>query len=480
MKNLAAAFEGLSEPTKDVIIRESKEELTKALNAIAMDEAKLTPPLPLIFEAFRKCPLETVRVCLIGQDPYPTAGIATGLSFSIPKGAKIPPSLMNIYKCLHAQGMVADPPTHGDLTYWAQQGVLLLNMALTTRVGESNAHTSWHAYTRRVIQTMCEYKNLLSFILLGNDAHELSSLIPAPHRCYKWGHPSPLARANQRECPENFINCDVFKRVNEDLKSAGEQPINWNPDGYLTAHKHAHASPATGIKPEFIAEERKIIAPFVYAPLHEPSPPAPHAWIPGAIVKTRRVEPKDPQPPTGNVLYVFTDGGAYHNGKPDCVASWACFITDGTMMTIASGLVPPRDLGLPYRTSNQRGELSAIMYALEYVTSADTFVYTEILIVSDSKYSIECIESWAPKWIAKSGKPTLHNMDKFAKYKNTDLIFPSLDYVAQLRQQYKVTLRHQAAHGTVVPADPLLRFLFKGNQHVDAMCALLLPGGDAE
>lgn len=474
MKNLAAAFEGLTEPTKDIIIRETREELTNALNAIACDAAAITPPIDKIFEAFRKCPVENTRVCLIGQDPYPS-GIATGLSFSVYRGCKIPPSLMNIYKCLVNTGLVANPPAHGDLTYYTQQGVLLLNMALTTRLGESNAHTTWHVYTRKVIQAICEVVSPIAFILLGADAHELSAIIPAPHRCYKWGHPSPLARANQRDCPENFINCDVFRRVNDDLKISGQTPINWDPDGYLNARAQAHVSThAVGIKPEIPVEETKTIAPFIYAPKVDVAPKV-HAWPVGCIVKTRRVEPKDPQPPTGNVLYIFTDGGAYHNGEPDCIASWAVYITDGTMMTIASGLVPLRDLGQKYKTSNQRGELSAIMYALEYTIHADIFVYTEILLVTDSKYSIDCIESWAPKWIAKSGPPTEHNMDKFAKYKNTDLIFAALDYVAMLRKTHKVTLRHQAAHGTVVPSDPLLRFLFKGNQNVDAMCALLLP-----
>jgi ribonuclease HI len=190
------------------------------------------------------------------------------------------------------------------------------------------------------------------------------------------------------------------------------------------------------------------------------------------------VTPSDPQPTTGNVLYVFTDGGAYHNGYADCVASWACFITDGTTLCIASARVQPCDLGQVYKTSNQRGELSAILHALNYVESADVFVYTHIMVVSDSKYSIDCIESWAPKWRAKAGvvrgQPVVDKA-AFSKYKNTDLIFPALEVTARLRTKYKVEFKHQLAHQTAVPTDPMLCFLHKGNQIVDGACSLLLP-----
>lgn len=485
MEALPQAFEGLTEDTKDIVIRATKAELTRVLNAIACDVKILSPPLPLIFNSFKLTPVENIKVVLIGQDPYIKPGEAMGLSFSVPRGVKIPPSLQNIYKCLCTRGLVAKIPTHGDLTYWAQQGVLLLNMALTTRIGQSGAHPEWAAYTSAVIHGICQRERPISFILLGNDAH--ACIIPKPHIVHKWGHPSPLSRVNQQPCDENFQNCPCFEAVNRDLAFIGEAPICWDPDGFLGAPMQAplavvHADAYAYANASTPVATPKIIAPFIYAPAVPPTTatPAPQRdiWPHGTVTKTRRVTPSDPQPTTGNVLYVFTDGGAYHNGYADCVASWACFITDGTTLCIASARVQPCDLGQVYKTSNQRGELSAILHALNYVESADVFVYTHIMVVSDSKYSIDCIESWAPKWRAKAGvvrgQPVVDKA-AFSKYKNTDLIFPALEVTARLRTKYKVEFKHQLAHQTAVPTDPMLCFLHKGNQIVDGACSLLLP-----
>ena len=478
MERLSEAFDGLTEETKDVFLRACGGELKDALVKIAPDVNTLSPPIQHIFNAVKLCPVENTRVVLIGQDPYPTG--AVGMSFSVKRGDKVPPSLLNIYKCLCARGLMTRMPTHGDLTYWAQQGVLLLNMSLTTRIGESASHPSWHTYTRQCIETLCSVKNQLSFILLGDDAKSIASIITAPHRIHTWGHPSPLSRKNQTQNPLNFINCTCFEETNRDMELLNTPPICWDPDGFLAAKPQPAAQPIPVVAVAYAESPvaKPMIAPFVYVAAQPPPPPVPAqtaTWPTGTVSKTRRVQPNDPIPPTGNVLYVFTDGGATNNGKPNCVASWGCMLTDGCTMTFASALVPLRDLGQKYKTSNQRGELSALLHALQYVEHATEFVYTEILVISDSKYSIDCIESWAPKW--RRGSKTPNDLTAFAKYKNTDLIFPALDATLRIRERVPITFKHQMSHlkNEDVPTDPLGHFIYRGNQIVDAACSLLLP-----
>jgi uracil-DNA glycosylase len=181
------------------------------------------PPGPLIFNAFSKTPFDAVKVVILGQDPYHGPKQAMGLSFSVPKGIAIPPSLQNIFKELH-DDVGASIPDNGDLTPWAEQGVLLLNASLTVRAGEPMSHSKigWHIFTDCVISRISQLKSDVVFLLWGKFAQEKIELIDAKkHHILKAAHPSPLAAHN------GFFGCRHFSKTNNLLMKKGLDPINW-------------------------------------------------------------------------------------------------------------------------------------------------------------------------------------------------------------------------------------------------------------
>ncbi|MBS1732487.1 MAG: uracil-DNA glycosylase, partial [Bacteroidetes bacterium] len=152
------------------------------------------PPGPLIFNAFNQTPFDKVRVVILGQDPYHGPGQAHGLSFSVPAGIKPPPSLVNIFKEIENDLGVKMPMEYGNLTKWAEQGVLLLNAALTVRAGEpfSHARYGWAEFTDAVISKVSEMKEGVVFLLWGKFAQEKQILIDeSKHFVLKAAHPSP-------------------------------------------------------------------------------------------------------------------------------------------------------------------------------------------------------------------------------------------------------------------------------------------------
>lgn len=182
------------------------------------------PAGPFIFNAFNKTPFQHVKVVLIGQDPYHGAGQAMGLSFSVPRGVPPPPSLVNIYKELKQDiGMAI--PSHGDLTHWAEEGVLLLNAALTVRANEPNSHAliGWHEFTNAVIRKISTERNGVVFLLWGKFAQEKQSLIDeTKHSVLKAAHPSPFSAYN------GFFGCKHFSKANNLLMKQGIQPVDWS------------------------------------------------------------------------------------------------------------------------------------------------------------------------------------------------------------------------------------------------------------
>lgn len=180
------------------------------------------PPGSLIFNAFNSTPIDKVRVVILGQDPYHNPGEAMGLCFSVPRGIRIPPSLLNIYKEIH-QSLQLPIPKHGDLSTWSAQGVLLLNAMLTVEAHSPASHKSigWQTFTDAVIQTISEQKQGIIFLLWGNFAKGKKSLIDATrHHILEAPHPSPLA--------QGFIGCKHFVRTNELLSAQGQPPIDWS------------------------------------------------------------------------------------------------------------------------------------------------------------------------------------------------------------------------------------------------------------
>lgn len=181
------------------------------------------PPGPLIFNAFNKVPLPEVKVVVIGQDPYHGPGQAMGLSFSVPKGVRIPASLRNVFKELESDIEGFNIPNHGDLSKWAEQGVLLLNASLTVehRSAGSHAKIGWQRFTDAVIKTISEQREGVVFLLWGNFAKKKAALIDEEkHHILTAVHPSPLAG-------NRFLGNKHFSKTNELLKQQGREPIDW-------------------------------------------------------------------------------------------------------------------------------------------------------------------------------------------------------------------------------------------------------------
>ena len=185
---------------------------------------KVYPKGSDIFNAFQKTPFTDVKVVILGQDPYHGENQAHGLSFSVQKGIGIPPSLRNIYKKLSTDIPGFKIPDHGDLTEWAEQGVLLLNASLTVQAGIAGSHQKkgWEEFTDNVIKTISDKKEDVVFILWGAFAQVKAELIDKKkHHIIVSPHPSPFS------ADRGFFGSKPFSKTNEILKNEGKTPIDW-------------------------------------------------------------------------------------------------------------------------------------------------------------------------------------------------------------------------------------------------------------
>lgn len=176
-----------------------------------------------IFNAFHLTPLSQVKVVIIGQDPYHNEGQAHGLCFSVQKGVEIPPSLVNIYQELESD-LGIKPPSHGCLTSWAEQGVLLLNTVLTVRAHQAASHQGigWEEFTNRAIEILDEQDRPIVFILWGRPAQQKKAMLHNPkHLVLEAPHPSPLSAYR------GFFGSNPFSKTNHFLESHGVAPIDW-------------------------------------------------------------------------------------------------------------------------------------------------------------------------------------------------------------------------------------------------------------
>ncbi len=458
--DIKSIFDGLDEPTKDFAVRPLKEDIGRIIvdiNRYLIDNglttSALCPPPALILNAFRACGgVDQVRVVIIGQDPFIKRGEAHGLSFSVPRDISVPPSLKNIYKALHRSGLIPYIPSHGDLTLWAQQGVLLLNCALTTVVGRSNAHAHiWQQYTDKLIMGLSHRAERMIFILLGGFAQKKASLIDsARHSVLTWGHPSPLNAANHDEAsPSHFIHCSVFTETNKILEAHGSRPIDWSvdPQEYLEGSTRPDTQRPTG--------------PALSRLLEDYAGPV----VDGKLVVQWPAPVRHADTPSSPTLYIFTDGAASANGKAQCRSAWGVYITNKCYSVALAGPVEG-----PH--SNNRGELMAIYHALKYMdddrwTSSGQPAPTDVTLVTDSKYSIDCLEDWLVRW--------LQDQAALAQKKNLDILVPSLRLLTRLRLRTPVHLKHVRGHQT----EPTNRnddawHYWNGNNRADGLCTSYL------
>jgi uracil-DNA glycosylase len=207
---------------------EKKEPYFLALMAFVQSQRdagiNIFPPHSEVFNAFALTPAENVKVVILGQDPYHGSGQAHGLCFSVRDGIKVPPSLANIYKELISDIEGLSMPRNGNLTHWAEQGVLLLNTVLT--VEEANAHShkgkGWETFTDKVIMQISEHMEDVIFLLWGKPAQQKSTLINVDkHHIFTSVHPSPLSAYR------GFLGCKHFSQTNSLLRKLGKEAINW-------------------------------------------------------------------------------------------------------------------------------------------------------------------------------------------------------------------------------------------------------------
>ncbi len=182
------------------------------------------PPMQDVFSAFQATSLDTLRVVIVGQDPYHGEGQAHGLCFSVKDGVPLPPSLQNIYKEIHSDLGLPIPKT-GNLMPWAKQGVLLINAVMTVQKDSPGSHVGkgWETFTTAVLQKLNETKEGLVFLLWGKYAQEKGSVIDrSKHTVFEAPHPSPFS------VHKGFFGCKHFSKTNEAMEQRGLQPINWS------------------------------------------------------------------------------------------------------------------------------------------------------------------------------------------------------------------------------------------------------------
>lgn len=213
---------------KEKLKREFDKSYFKELATFVKEEYAKTTVFPHpknVFKAFELTPFDKVRVVILGQDPYHGPHQAHGLSFSVVKGVSNPPSLQNIFKELQTDLGGSVTGRGGDLSRWAEQGVLLLNATLTVRAGVANSHQGkgWEHFTDAVIRALSDEREGLVFILWGNYAKKKGAHIDrTKHLVIESAHPSPLSAYN------GFFGSKPFSKTNTYLESRGESPITWN------------------------------------------------------------------------------------------------------------------------------------------------------------------------------------------------------------------------------------------------------------
>lgn len=446
--NIEAMFSGLTEETHNVLTQ-YKDELSSAISKIS-GISSIAPIPANIFAAFRECPIEETRVCIIGQDPFPDSNngvpYANGLSFSTDRAAPIQRSTKMIYNNLIHTAEITDMPKHGDLTAWAKQGVLLFNTILTTEIGKSAAHKDiWLPYTKKIVDEL--KKRGVIFICFGTYA---KNLVGKGATIFSWGHPSPSNRDNNGDTPKHFKYNPTFKQANEELIKRGKSAIVWNPDYVIDSMP--------------IVRAIQEASPIAHA-LQESAP----ITIPNNTLYAANEGVND------EIIHVFTDGAATKNGRENCRASYAYYITGSSVDVRHADFVPPTTIeGEKYSSSNNRGELSAIMSALAFLAAEIDVIMAKnvvrrVIVVSDSEYAINCITKWAPNWFKNPEKHSLNEK------KNLDLIRPAIDSLTTLKESVSVSFQHIRSHKKA-PANRNSEewFLWNGNDIADKLCSKLL------
>jgi len=399
---------------------------------------KMCPPQALWFEWARMTPLDSVSVIIIGQDPYHD-GSAHGLAFS--SMGRIPPSLRNIFKTLHSQGLISKMPTHGNLSSWAEQGVLLLNIALSTESGRPMQHVRfWRKFTEDIVRRLSDYGREhgreFKFLLWGDHARKFERAIDArAHQVLKWRHPSPLANTNRIPAHDRFINCTHFMQCTD---------IDWD-----------------SVNDE--ASDYEIVEYPVFSGLEvEAGSPAAltHASTPARAPPSIEVPAEDP-----HIHRVFTDGACSKNGRKGAFGAWAAIFVSGPRRGEKFAEYLPD-------TTNIRAEGLAISAVLRMVLAEsgapDSAEQSSVEIYTDSEFWRDMLLTYMPKW----------SPGKFDAMKNPDITKELWRMWCELDGRARIVF--VPAHNKRGGRDsriPFERWAYKWNDEVDRLATATKNSG---
>jgi uracil-DNA glycosylase len=415
--NVAEMFAGVQPSFKELLLS-AKPELVSALEKI--DPRNISPRVGDILEFARYVPVRDIRVCIIGQDPYPDVNHAHGLCFST-CAPVLPASLRNIYACLQLHGHIpkGKPFPSGYLASWASAGVLMINMALTTQPGKPDAHKDiWHPYMKKILAAVGALDQHIVYLLWGKYAQGVAPLLinNGKAKILKETHPSPMSQAKLAEL-EKFQHCDHFDEANNYLMKHSCGLVDWDPS---TAHV-AYISCG-------------------------------HFETVNESLKSAGLGVIDWDPDATHIAY--TDGSATGNGQGAVArGGYAAYFTSGPLKSLKlTGRISPvhsPEADSFIFPSNIRGEGFAIIHVLEHVAKCRATKIIEV--VTDSKFWIEMVEKFIPSWVKKEGADTT-----FATHKNPDLVARLWDVIGRIKAAGgKVTFRHVYSHGKDASISPI-------------------------
>lgn len=410
--------------------------------------------------AFARFPFSRAKILIMGQDPYPKRSQAHGLAFSVPHGVNIPGSLRNIYAALLSQKLIPEQPRTGNLSMWCEQGVILLNTALTTIEGNTGAHLEdWQSFTNRLAIKIGQANPGLIYMLFGSFAQKIKPVIPKTCAILEWGHPAPTNRSNGVPSdPKHFINCPAFRVANNMLIAVGKSPINWDPH---VARQQIEAAMFS----------QPSVLPMNAAASSSQGSNTSYGQLRGHLEEISLSIEDQLACRSEDCLYAFVDGAASSNGQLNAIAGYAAIILNCTTMYQVVGNIPSAkevhtargyEGGPP---TNNRAELMA-MHDLFSVVSSESFISDngglKLIIVYDSAYAAGCLREWYETWRVKE-KPE-------AIKKNMDIIPAAYDLMKRVESARKIEWIKISSHKKE-PDDPesMEWYHWLGNKKVDEL-----------
>jgi uracil-DNA glycosylase len=435
--NITTTLDGVTKSFRELLLcNEMRPHFVNVMKSI--DPHDISPGPVDIFHFAKYKEVDNINVVVIGQDPYPNPAHAHGLCFSS-LNKRVPSSLRNIYACLEEHKMLnqsARDTKTADLTSWAKQGVLMLNMSLTTKQWKSATHMAlWEPITTHIVKTLGAVDRPIVFLLWGNFAKKMKAHITSKQAIVlEETHPSPMAQS-RLPADKKFAKCNHFVRTNEILKAAGLPPIVWDPMAELPKVQHRVYTDGSGLNTGDVNSKAS------YATLFAAGPSAGSLLFgrlsPMCIIDIHAVAEGKDWSPEQNPCW-FSDKRGY-------TIKGAHYKTKEWPEPLAVSYLPNVDRDMIFPTS-QRGEGTAILMALEHVIKIGAPCHVDI--VTDSMFWKDMIEKFIPSWVDK-GRP-------FELQKNPDLVTRMWQAMQTMKSSdMTFALQHIKSHGKDKDADPL-------------------------